>query len=157
MRSSAFARLPAQPVGLASKLLESRLDGRTNFANPATSERYRQALRLAASAEPPAAPKAASVLTARELEVLRLVAAGLINPRIARRLAFSEHTVKRHVANILLKLELSTRAAGWPRRRVSEHSVRPSKCCHPRDTCDADRSRHRRRWSALPSSRTAIR
>jgi DNA-binding NarL/FixJ family response regulator len=88
-------------------LLESRLEGRTYFADPATSERYRRALRLAASAEP---AKAASVLTARELEVLRLVAAGLNNPRIARRLALSEHTVKRHVANVLMKLELSTRA-----------------------------------------------
>jgi len=97
---------------LAPGLLESRLDGRTYFAAPATSERYRRALRLAASDDPPAAPaKAASVLTARELEVLRLVAAGLNNPRIARRLALSEHTVKRHVANILVKLELSTRAA----------------------------------------------
>jgi TolB-like protein/DNA-binding CsgD family transcriptional regulator len=97
---------------LAPGLLESRLEGRTYFADPAISERYRRALRLAASTEPPAAPaKAASVLTARELEVLRLVGAGLNNPRIASRLVLSEHTVKRHVANILMKLELPTRAA----------------------------------------------
>jgi adenylate cyclase len=102
----------AEIMRLAPGLLESRLNGRTYFAAPATSERYLRALRLAASAELPAAPaKAASVLTGRELEVLRLVAAGLNNPRIARRLALSEHTVKRHVANILMKLELSTRAA----------------------------------------------
>jgi LuxR family maltose regulon positive regulatory protein len=52
-----------------------------------------------------------TVLTARELEVLKLVAQGLSNPEIAQRLILSEHTVHRHLANILLKLDLSSRAA----------------------------------------------
>lgn len=43
--------------------------------------------------------------------MLRLVAAGLSNPRIADQLALGERTVKRHVANILSKLDLPTRAA----------------------------------------------
>jgi ATP/maltotriose-dependent transcriptional regulator MalT len=51
------------------------------------------------------------VLTRRELEVLRLVAQGLSNPEIAGRLVLSEHTVHRHLANILAKLRLSSRAA----------------------------------------------
>ncbi|MBC8037001.1 MAG: alpha/beta fold hydrolase [Rhizobiales bacterium] len=51
------------------------------------------------------------VLSAREREVLKLVAEGMINAAIARKLGLSEHTVKRHVANILLKLDLPTRAA----------------------------------------------
>jgi predicted ATPase/DNA-binding CsgD family transcriptional regulator len=55
--------------------------------------------------------EAVSVLTARELDVLRLVAQGLSNPDIARRLILSEHTVHRHLANILRKLGLSSRAA----------------------------------------------
>ncbi len=71
------------------------------------TERYRKALRIAASAVLPAI----NVLTARECEVLRLVATGLSNSRIADQLALSEHTVKRHVANILTKLDLPTRAA----------------------------------------------
>jgi predicted ATPase/DNA-binding CsgD family transcriptional regulator len=54
---------------------------------------------------------AVTVLTPRELAVLKLVAQGLSNPDIARRLVLSEHTVHRHLANILRKLGLSSRAA----------------------------------------------
>ena len=50
-------------------------------------------------------------LTRREIEVLRLVAAGLSNREIASSLVLSEHTVHRHIANILRKLTQSTRAA----------------------------------------------
>jgi len=39
------------------------------------------------------------------------VAQGLSNPEIAARLRLSDHTVKRHVANLLTKLALSSRAA----------------------------------------------
>ena len=52
-----------------------------------------------------------SPLTDREAEVLRLVAAGLSNREIAGSLVLSEHTVHRHVANILRKLTQSSRAA----------------------------------------------
>ena len=51
------------------------------------------------------------MLTPRELDVLKPVAQGLSNPDIARRLVLSEHTVHRHLANILRKLGLSSRAA----------------------------------------------
>ncbi len=54
---------------------------------------------------------AAAALTRRELEVLRLVAQGLSNPEIAERLVLSGHTVHRHLANILRKLGLPSRAA----------------------------------------------
>ena len=50
-------------------------------------------------------------LSARELEVLALVAEGLTNHEIAQRLVLSEHTINRHVANILRKLGLHSRAA----------------------------------------------
>jgi DNA-binding CsgD family transcriptional regulator/Tfp pilus assembly protein PilF len=52
-----------------------------------------------------------SELTARELEVLRLVAGGLSDAEIAERLVVSPHTVHRHVANVRNKLRLPSRAA----------------------------------------------
>jgi DNA-binding NarL/FixJ family response regulator len=48
-------------------------------------------------------------VTARELEVLKLVAHGLNNREIAKRLFISENTVKNHVRNILEKLQLHSR------------------------------------------------
>jgi DNA-binding CsgD family transcriptional regulator len=50
-------------------------------------------------------------LSGRELEVLRLVAAGKTNREIAATLVLSEHTVARHVQNILAKLRVSSRTA----------------------------------------------
>jgi DNA-binding CsgD family transcriptional regulator len=61
--------------------------------------------------EPAAAVPALAELSAREREVLALVARGLSNGAIAAALSLSEHTVKRHVGNILTKLDLPTRAA----------------------------------------------
>lgn len=52
-----------------------------------------------------------SALTMRENEVVALIADGKSNAAIAAELSLSEHTVKRHVANILLKLDLPSRAA----------------------------------------------
>lgn len=50
-------------------------------------------------------------LTARELDVLRLVAAGETNKAIAARLVISERTVDRHVSNILAKVGVPSRSA----------------------------------------------
>ncbi|HXK14247.1 MAG TPA: alpha/beta fold hydrolase [Gaiellaceae bacterium] len=54
---------------------------------------------------------AASPLSSRETEILRLVATGMSNREIATTLVLSEHTVHRHIANILRKLAQTTRAA----------------------------------------------
>ena len=50
-------------------------------------------------------------LTAREAEVLRLVAEGMSNRQIGEALAISEYTVARHLQNIFVKLGVSSRAA----------------------------------------------
>jgi DNA-binding CsgD family transcriptional regulator/tetratricopeptide (TPR) repeat protein len=50
-------------------------------------------------------------LTPRELQVLRLVAAGLGNKAIARELAVSGKTVDRHLSNIFVKIDVSSRSA----------------------------------------------
>ena len=55
-------------------------------------------------------PAALAELTPRELEVLRLIARGLSNAEIARKLVVGDATVKTHVARIFAKLDLHDRA-----------------------------------------------
>jgi DNA-binding NarL/FixJ family response regulator len=90
------------------------------------------AIRAAAAGDAPLDPKAARVLLAsrkvraeqqlsgREEEVLRLVAAGLANKQIARRLGIAERTVKAHLTNIFSRIEVTdrTQAALWAERNL---------------------------------------
>jgi ATP/maltotriose-dependent transcriptional regulator MalT len=70
---------------------------------------------LGVVSKPPPADAESLGLTRRELEVLALIAEGLTDPQIAQRLVISEHTVHRHVSNILVKLSCSSRAAAVKR------------------------------------------
>jgi len=91
-----------------------------------TASELGDAIRAAHAGRPTLAPEAAQVLihatlaahqppavgfdlTARELEVLRLMAEGLSNPDIADRLIVSRSTVKFHVSSILSKLGVASR------------------------------------------------
>jgi LuxR family transcriptional regulator, maltose regulon positive regulatory protein len=65
-------------------------------------------------------------LTRREREVLALLAEGLTNRQVAERLVLSEHTVHRHVTNILRKLDVRSRAA------AAAYAVRTSMLAAPR-------------------------
>jgi LuxR family maltose regulon positive regulatory protein len=74
-----------------------------------------------APARLPLAPQPAPMaepLTAREIEVLALLAAGHSNQAIAERLVISLHTAKRHVANILEKLGAASRTEAAARARA---------------------------------------
>jgi predicted ATPase/DNA-binding NarL/FixJ family response regulator/DNA-binding XRE family transcriptional regulator len=62
-------------------------------------------------------PKTGETLTPREVDVLRLLANGASNPQIAERLVISLHTVKTHVAHILAKLGVASRAEAMLRAR----------------------------------------
>jgi len=85
----------------------TRLDARL-----AMSEAQTMRDRLAASRHSPApASRDQGGLTPREMDVLRLISSGLSNQAIADRLHISEHTVHRHVANTLTKLDVPSRSA----------------------------------------------
>jgi DNA-binding NarL/FixJ family response regulator len=85
----------------------------------ASAEQIEIALRAAAAGlgvftpahlDAPPASRTPSTLTAREKEVLRMVAEGLANKEIAWRLGISDHTVKFHVSALLGKLGAGSRA-----------------------------------------------
>ena len=86
--------------------------------DPAIARRLMQQLRATPSDDP------AAKLTARELEVLRVIGAGRANKEIAAELGISERTARTHVSNILGKLGLHSRtqAALWA---VREGLVEP--------------------------------
>lgn len=105
------------PIGrgreLASLLPNARFVPLAGDAHVPWGDDRRELMRaLAGFLHGEAAPERdGSPLTSREAEVLRLVATGMSNREIAGTLVLSEHTVHRHVANILGKLALSSRAA----------------------------------------------
>jgi DNA-binding CsgD family transcriptional regulator len=89
-------------------------------------------------------------LSARELEVARLVADGLSNPAIASALFISVPTVKTHVSHILAKLGLESRVqlAGW----VAGHDLVPAAPPASRSQATHSHPRHRPagRWHRAP-------
>ena len=89
--------------------------GRDDDAIHQTARATETLAQLGVVPKPPAGEGESLGLTARELEVLALVADGLTDPQIAQRLVISEHTVHRHVSNILVKLSCSSRAAAVKR------------------------------------------
>jgi DNA-binding NarL/FixJ family response regulator len=78
------------------------------WLDPAVTARVLAVFRNSSS---PGRAAPVNALTARELEVLRLVARGLSNSEIADQLVIGEVTVKTHLGNILGKLDLRDRAA----------------------------------------------
>ena len=98
-------------------LLRGAVEGEAAIT-PALGGRMLEEFRRIDKQEPRDSAEATAVLTAREQEVLVLVAAGASNKEIAEKLSISSHTVKSHISNILGKLRLSSRreAASFARR-----------------------------------------
>jgi LuxR family maltose regulon positive regulatory protein len=111
-RGALFA-LPALRE-LASASWDHRLDEAAQATLRAWADAASAAPAGFAPAPTPSKPLR-ELLSARETEVLALMARGMSNKLIARELDLSPHTVKRHVANLLDKLDLESRgqAALW--------------------------------------------
>ena len=75
------------------------------------AEQHAQLKQQLEAIEAQASSSTAAPLTAREREVLALIAAGHTNKTIAEQLRLSERTIDRHVSNILTKLDVPSRAA----------------------------------------------
>ena len=76
---------------------------------PSVTRRLIEQFAHAVRPAPGDVPEALAQLTARELDVLRLVARGLSNSEIAAELVLGENTIKTHVAHVLGKLDLRDR------------------------------------------------
>ncbi len=76
---------------------------------PTITRRLIEEFARAAPPDAPEPPAALVQLTARELEVFKLIARGLSNAEIAAELVVSDTTVKTHVARVLMKLDLRDR------------------------------------------------
>ena len=104
-----FALLPRDASG---EQLRAALDAVTSgliVVDPLSAERLFATPPAESAARTEGTGEAADHLTAREREVLQLVAEGLPNKTIARRLAISDHTVKFHVATLMAKLGAASR------------------------------------------------
>jgi DNA-binding NarL/FixJ family response regulator len=99
----------------------SRYEQHVERFDRAAEARRRLGLHLVGieSTEPPPAPSAHAV-SSREQEVLELVAAGLTDAEIARRLFIAESTVKTHMKRLLMKLGAKNRAHAVARGVQSE-------------------------------------
>ena len=103
----------------AFAVVVKRVDGDANEVGVAARQAFETSLYFAApSGEEGTYEIERAGLTARELDVLRLVAEGYANARIARTLWVAEQTVKFHLSNIYRKLGVSNRteAARWATR-----------------------------------------
>lgn len=107
-RNAPGAEIVAAVTAAAAGLLALAPDWARGFANAGRSAWNPEATAPASSSRNGSSPS--QTLTARELEVLRMLSEGLANKQIAARLGISEHTVKFHVGSVFTKLGASTRA-----------------------------------------------
>jgi LuxR family transcriptional regulator, maltose regulon positive regulatory protein len=119
-----FADEGAPMAGLLGRLAAAQRTGRVVFPGPVPQRYLNQLIRaFQPAAAPPAARDTAMAgmaepLSGRELEVLRLLAAGKSNQQIADELVVTLATVKKHVGHILGKLAAGNRTQAVARARV---------------------------------------
>ncbi len=130
--SSVFAALRAGAHGYVLKgagqeqlarAIRAVADGESIFS-PAIAKRVIESFARPASTP---GPQAFPELTEREREVLDLIARGLSNPEITRRLVLSPKTVRNHVSNILAKLQARDRSAAIVRAREAGLGLDPDR------------------------------
>jgi len=123
--ASPRSRVCALSMHHSTRLMTRALDAdaAAYVVKDTTPERFAEIIHALAAGEDYADPRLAGALlrerfsraghglTAREGEIVRLVAEGLTNREIGRRLAVTEKTVKNHVGSVLVKLKVSARAA----------------------------------------------
>ena len=106
-----------EAAALLREAIGADLSGPTVAALTARTEGWAAGLQLAGRRAATAPPGLAEPLTGRELEVLRLIAAGRSNQRIARDLVVALDTVKKHVTHVLGKLGAANRTEAVARAR----------------------------------------
>jgi DNA-binding NarL/FixJ family response regulator len=104
-----------------SRALHSAAAGHTILTPEVTAMLLTNARAAQESAKPPAPVELPDGLSAREAEVLGLIAAGLSNGEIARELVISEHTVKTHINHLFSKTGSRDRAQAI--RYAHEHHL----------------------------------
>jgi DNA-binding NarL/FixJ family response regulator len=128
--SSVFAALRAGAHGYVLKgagqeqlarAIRAVAEGESIFS-PAIAKRVIESFARPSSSR---GPLAFPELTDREREVLDLIARGLANPEITRRLVLSPKTVRNHVSNILAKLQARDRSAAIVRAREAGLGLEP--------------------------------
>ena len=119
-RSRRRARIElANALAAAGRRAVARKEAQVAFEALTTLGAIREAERAAGVLRSLEAPHGGQVtktaprsrLTRRELDIVRLISQGLSDKEVAAHLSLSEHTVHRHVSNILTKLDLPSRAA----------------------------------------------